>query len=119
MGDIVLRGFAKIGTEFFRQKKDGQKYQTFCRYGGEEFLAVVFDNKDTVYKIAEDFRRYTVETLQVKIKEQTKKDIPIITVSCGIAEYPKESKDFQSTYSLADIRLYQAKEQGRNKVVYK
>ena len=39
-----------------------------------------------------------------------------LTVSCGVAGYPETSNDINNLRALADAALYQAKQQGRNRV---
>jgi diguanylate cyclase (GGDEF)-like protein len=106
--DIVLKHFGKIGKEIF--------YNEFYRSGGEEFLAVIEGNKEQAAFVAEKFR----ETVERELADLTNHDtglaIPKITCSMGIAEYPLESKNFDQAYSLADKRLYHAKETGRNRI---
>jgi GGDEF domain-containing protein len=44
------------------------------------------------------------------------KDLPVPTVSQGIAVFPNETEDIHRLIDLADQRLYVAKERGRNQV---
>ena len=57
--------------------------------------------------------RATVEELGVKTAGTILKK----TISIGLAEYPKDSQTFWQTVKFADVALYQAKEQGRNRVI--
>jgi diguanylate cyclase (GGDEF)-like protein len=40
-----------------------------------------------------------------------------VTVSIGVASFPKHGDEAQSIISRADVALYKAKESGRNRVV--
>jgi GGDEF domain-containing protein len=42
--------------------------------------------------------------------------VPAPTVSQGLALYPLETQDIYTLVDIADRRLYQAKERGRNEV---
>lgn len=119
MGDVVLTEFTKIGKDFFKQDapEGGRQIETWCRYGGEEFVAMFFGDKAAAYKKADEFRAYVQSTLHVKVFKTHGKTIRIITCSGGLAEYPTEAKDFTQAHQLADKRLYTAKNNGRNKIV--
>jgi diguanylate cyclase (GGDEF)-like protein len=119
MGDVVLIEFAKIGKDFFKQDlPDGSKQiETWCRYGGEEFVALYFGNKAAAFKKTEEFRLYVQSTLHIKVQKSQGKPVRIITCSGGIAEFPAEVKDFTEAHQLADKRLYYAKNNGRNQIV--
>jgi diguanylate cyclase (GGDEF)-like protein len=116
-GDAVLIEFAAMGKSIFTQAKDGSDYQTFCRYGGEEFLAVFFGNKDEAFKKADAFRWLVQGSLKGNVKDKHGFDTREITISAGIASFPTEAADFKDLYLIADKRLYAAKEQGRNQII--
>ena len=40
-----------------------------------------------------------------------------VTVSIGAALYPEDARDREALFKAADARLYEAKEQGRNRVI--
>lgn len=84
-----------------------------ARYGGEEFALVVegADEKGAM-RLAERVRK-EVESLCFRHESG-----PVgVTLSLGLALYPKHGKDKESLVSCADQALYQAKQQGRNRVV--
>jgi diguanylate cyclase (GGDEF)-like protein len=118
-GDAVLIEYTKIGKDFFKQAIPGgdRQIETWCRYGGEEFVALFFGDKTAAFKKADEFRAYVQSTVHVKVLQNHKKTIHIITCSGGLAEYPTESKDFIEIHQLADKRLYYAKNNGRNIIV--
>ena len=84
------------------------------RYGGEEFIIICPNtNKDEAFTVGERIRR----TVENKVFNYESQDIKI-TISIGISEYRHNSKIsiFQSVKE-SDMAMYEAKHQGRNKVV--
>lgn len=82
-----------------------------ARYGGEEF-AVIAPQVDAaaLFVIAERIRT-SVESLPPPA------DGAKVTVSIGAALYPDDARDREALFKVADARLYEAKEGGRNRVV--
>ena len=107
-GDEVLRHLARKFNEMFRE------YDIIGRYGGEEF-AVVFPGTslDGAARIMERIRS-SIENTPLKSEEFG--EIPY-TLSIGISEFTKDSKDVQGVFEEADKGLYEAKSTGRNRVV--
>ncbi|MBI5023894.1 MAG: sensor domain-containing diguanylate cyclase [Candidatus Omnitrophica bacterium] len=106
-GDIVLRAVAMILTDFFRQPGD-----LVCRYGGEEFCVLMPDCPETkAVELAEALRKRIAEQTIVLRREKTR-----ITVSIGVASFPKDAINPRELIHRADLALYQAKEKGRNQV---
>lgn len=84
------------------------------RWGGEEFAIVLPNtNGEQALQVAERIRE-TLAELQISKEKQVV--IPAPTVSQGIAVYPDEAQDIYSLIDLADRRLYQAKERGRDQI---
>ena len=76
------------------------------RYGGEEFLMICPEtDTDAAFQLAERCRIAVMEMISE----------PMITISSGVADIGNEM-DLESLISDADAALYQAKEQGRNRV---
>jgi len=74
------------------------------RYGGEEISVFIpARNEDEVIEKAEKIRS--------NIEKKTK-----VTISIGISFYPKDSKDINEIIKKADSALYEAKEEGKNRV---
>lgn len=82
------------------------------RYGGEEFI-VVLPQKDLedAKKIAESIRR-AVEAQSFEVRREAHR----MTISLGIAEFPKDGTAREEIILKADQRLYEAKRQGRNRI---
>ncbi len=106
-GDIVLRTLAAMLTEFFDQPGD-----LVCRYGGEEFCVLLPDcPKAKAIELANEFRK-KISTREIILRRQKTN----VTVSIGVAAFPKDTKMKEELIHKADEALYKAKEGGRNKV---
>ena len=106
-GDYVLKSISNIMQEIISENG------YIGRFGGEEFLIVIYDyNFDKVMKIAEQLRSY-VENYKFIVDSQ-KIDV---TVSLGIYNYCNGDKNFYNNIKFADKALYMAKALGRNKVI--
>src|SRR5918993_1211292 len=108
-GDAVLRGIAQIFRAQLRH------YDVPARFGGEEFSILLPETPpEQAMEIAERIRRavagnqYDVETSSEPIRA---------TVSIGVAGYPKDAKDPNALIHQADLAVYRAKLQGRNRVL--
>jgi len=106
IGDVVIQRIASI------IKKNVSTQDISVRYGGEEFV-IVLPNKslDIAHKIAEKIRT-SVSELKL-VQRQSKKTLPPITVSIGIAEL-EQNMSWKTLFNTADQALYQAKNSGRN-----
>jgi len=106
-GDEVISRLASVF------KKSVRSCDYVARYGGEEFILVLpeIGPKDGV-KAAERIRKKVV-----KEKFAGDGEPRGVTVSVGVASYPKDGDDPQAIIGRADAALYKAKESGRNQVV--
>ncbi len=107
-GDFILKEFSFIVSSSLRQ------YDLFGRYGGEEFIIVSagVGGRETAVMIERIMRIVSEKTFRFEGKEIR------FTFSCGIAdslELPRENFSIEELISLADRRLYLAKERGRNR----
>ena len=107
-GDAVLRAVSSCVQKLIRAE------DVFARYGGEEFILLVRGiTHENVHLVAERARR-AVERLQIPFDGFLVK----ITVSIGISsldEFPVGAS-IDGLVTLADKRLYAAKNAGRNQV---
>ncbi|WP_265949342.1 diguanylate cyclase [Dechloromonas sp. A34] len=102
-GDRVLKAVALCMRNSLRQ------HDVACRYGGEEFLAILPNTPgEGVGVVAERLRR-TVEDMVV--------DGLKVTISLGTATFPElPSESSERLVEAADGALYRSKENGRNRV---
>ncbi len=106
-GDKALKDLTDILRGSIR------KVDVAARYGGEEFTIILAEtNMQGAKVLAEKIRKATEKHFFTKEKDKPQVQL---TVSIGIAEYKKDlsKKDF---IERADIALYQAKREGKNKV---
>jgi len=103
IGDQVLKNIATILKENTRQ------LDVVARIGGEEFAVITqCANRDQLVKIAE---RYRIAIGGIVVSHENTAIKP--TVSIGIATN-KDSNIPQELLNIADGRMYQAKQNGRN-----
>ena len=108
-GDAVLKGIADIFRDQLRH------FDVPARFGGEEFSILLPETPpEDAFEIAERIRRavaaatFDVETSSEPIRA---------TVSIGVAGYPKDAHDANELVHQADLAVYRAKLQGRNRVL--
>ncbi|WP_391574929.1 diguanylate cyclase [Cohnella sp.] len=103
VGDEVLKFLATSLRQLLKEDN------VICRFGGEEFIVLVPDERfDSALEAAERIRKYMAET-----------DGPTggkVTLSIGAAHYPGFASNAEQLFRVADEALYRAKHQGRNRV---
>ncbi|MDC0336349.1 diguanylate cyclase [Pseudodesulfovibrio sp.] len=103
-GDEVLKNVSAIIAGGFRDNA------IVCRFGGEEFCVLLGHASDSDVVAQFDAVRKSIEASEVVVDGTTIK----VTVSTGVCSDPD---DVQAMLKVADSRLYDAKESGRNRVV--
>ena len=107
-GDILLR---ELGI-FLKQQIRGGDFA--CRYGGEEFVLILPE-------ISLEDLRQSAERLRKKVKElhiqYSGGTLEPITLSLGVALFPVHGATGKAVIHAADEALYEAKHQGRDRVV--
>ena len=104
VGDVVLIHVAKILKDLARTT------DFVARFGGEEFLLILPDTlQEGAYKVAEKIRS--------AIETSNPPTVKNITLSIGIATASEEDNHEDYVVKMADKALYQAKDEGRNRVV--
>ncbi len=108
VGDAVLRMVAKTLAHSARV------FDVVGRWGGEEFLVVLTNIDPAGLAVVAERMRMVVSTASLEVEGQSKSLRATISIGGAVAE-PDQS--VAETLKLADERLYQAKENGRNRVV--
>jgi diguanylate cyclase (GGDEF)-like protein len=112
-GDEALRQVARVIGEHARRPLD-----CTARYGGEEFVGIWFGlAEEQLMAILQDIRS-AIEALGLAHAHSDAAGV--VTLSIGMAYLtPQPHQSFGDALRLADVALYLAKEQGRNRVVGK
>ena len=106
-GDELLRS---LGAAMREQLRAGD---VACRYGGEEFLLILPEaTLEVTTRRAEQLR------LHVKQMKVSYLDKPLgpVTISLGVAVYPRHGRQPGELIKSADAALYRAKAEGRDRV---
>ena len=105
-GDVVLSTFGKILNKSVRE------HDIVGRYGGEEFVAIIHFNLNR--ELLQFLKR--IKTIVTENSFLYKEKKIKVTFSAGVAI--RSSFDtYENTLQKADMLLYQAKENGRNKII--
>lgn len=106
MGDEVIKQIGSVLNEVVK------KPNCAARYGGDEFTVIVPDYEYKAMDIAQEIREaieaYSFEGAEIQPKGK-------LTVSMGVAGFPKQGKTPKELVRLADEALYKAK-YSKNKV---
>ena len=112
-GDRCLVAFADLMRSCIGRFSD-----VTCRFGGEEFVALLpFTSEEAAMKVAESVRTETEKESVPLVTEEGVADYIKFTVSGGIASaIPSFMMIPDELLEAADKALYQAKQTGRNKI---
>lgn len=105
-GDAILKEVANKIKENIRQ------IDLVCRYGGEEFSAILTEIDKAEAVFAAERIRQAIEAKPIEVYDEDLK----VTISIGISVFPEHGKEGQALLEKADHALYRAKQLGRNKV---
>lgn len=106
-GDAVLIEFSQ------RVKHTLREIDTFARYGGEEFICLLPEtDAEGAFTTGEKIR----EAIRSQSFGGAGEEPVKVTVSIGVAAYPKHGNSFHELVETADRALYRAKESGRDRV---
>lgn len=107
-GDTVLQAVAEA------MRRGARPYDLCCRYGGEEFLAILPETDKMAAAATAERLRADIESLEISAGHGR---LVRITVSMGVATLDgNESAD--QLIGRVDAAMYQAKKQGRNCICF-
>ena len=105
-GDMVLKELAKVFLE--AMEKEGK----VCRWGGEEFLILYYgENKEDFYMLLEYIRMKIYEAQFLYDRNRLS-----VSVTIGMAAFAKDMS-LDEIINNADMKLYEGKKSGKNKVM--
>lgn len=110
-GDVCLQKVVSVFQTLLKRSSD-----VLARYGGEEFVVVLPEtHAEQAHSIAEQLRLGVVEQ---DILHTSSDAAPHLSVSVGCATMlPSSDIEPECLLELADKYLYEAKKQGRNRVI--
>lgn len=108
VGDKVLQQFCKVVKQQLRP------YDSFGRYGGEEFLVVLPNTGADAAEIVAERIRQVIAAQALPVSPQQS---VTYSVSVGFTVRSEEDTEYSALIQRADAATYDAKAQGRNRVV--
>jgi diguanylate cyclase (GGDEF)-like protein len=109
IGDIVIKEFAKIVKEYIKPDT------IFGRIGGEEFALICSYEKESKINHRIEILRKAIERTPI----DTAYGVLYFTISIGIAKIEQTHKNIDDLLKSADKNLYQAKDEGKNRIVFR
>ena len=109
IGDAVIREFA------VRLKRNIRGIDLACRFGGEEFVVLM---PDTDFRQAELIAERVRQSIGDRVFDVGAGRPLSVTVSAGVTLNESASDSPESLIKRADVALYRAKREGRNRVVF-
>ncbi|MBS0016024.1 MAG: PAS domain S-box protein [Arthrospira sp. SH-MAG29] len=107
-GDFVLQKVGEVLKSMVRES------DVACRYGGEEMTLILPSSSlENTSMRAEQIR----EAIAALVLSYNHQHLGIITASLGVAAFPKHGSIGIDVRAAADVALYRAKNEGRNRVV--
>ena len=107
-GDIILQELGNLLLEHIRGE------DIASRYGGDEFIIVLPDAPREVTRVRAELIRQNAHLIHFPFEKQ----IPgPVTLSIGVAAFPEDGSTSAEILKAADIALYRAKDEGRDRVV--
>jgi diguanylate cyclase (GGDEF)-like protein/putative nucleotidyltransferase with HDIG domain len=108
-GDVVLAGIAKIIRETIRD------YDIAGRFGGEEFMIGFPETGAVQAQVIAERVRMAIELAEFEVPTSP---TPIkVSMSLGLACFPQDAVTLENLIHEADVAMYEAKHQGRNRLV--
>ncbi|PKN99292.1 MAG: hypothetical protein CVU42_08560 [Chloroflexi bacterium HGW-Chloroflexi-4] len=107
-GDILLKEFSKILSSYVRDA------DIASRFGGDEFVLVMPGASQKVTMVRADAICENVRKMHFSYLSKQQSGV---TISIGVSSFPKNGSTGELVLKSADQALYQAKEQGRDRVV--
>jgi diguanylate cyclase (GGDEF)-like protein/PAS domain S-box-containing protein len=107
-GDVILRELGNLLLKHVRRE------DIPCRYGGDEFIIVLPDASQVVTSERAEYICKKAKQSHFQFEGQA---LEAVTLSLGMAVFPKDGSTSAAVLKAADDALYRAKHDGRGRVV--
>ncbi len=108
-GDTLLKEISDIMRAVTR------KNSVIVRYGGEEFIVMLPGiTKEEAFIYAERLRERIAE---YPFRHRETQPLGRVSISGGVASFPVDGDSIYKVIQLADMSLYKAKAEGRNRII--
>lgn len=108
-GDTLLKELSEVIRTVTR------KNSVIVRYGGEEFIVMLPGiSKEDAFIYAERLREKIAE---YPFRHRETQPLGRVSISGGVASFPVDGDSIYKVIQLADMSLYKAKAEGRNRVI--
>ncbi len=107
-GDVAIKTIADLLRKIF------ERDSIIGRIGGDEFMVMCRNIEGDINGLCDKFERLKAENPHVESGGRVKP----LTLSIGAALYPNDAKNYTDLYRNADIALYKAKRDGKNRYVF-
>jgi diguanylate cyclase (GGDEF)-like protein len=112
IGDHVLKSLCELLIKKVRVT------DVVARFGGEEIVILTIQTHiSNTFDLAEQLRRAVEASIMVPVDKSEHREDIRITVSIGVAGLDQDGFDSRAMIKKADMALYQAKREGRNRVI--
>ncbi|MHB9010461.1 MAG: diguanylate cyclase [Carboxydocellales bacterium] len=109
IGDEVIKKLISVFTQNLASD------DLISRYGDEFNLLLVKKGAERSFMEMEEIRRHLSDNTY-NLNDKSKTENVYITVSLGIASYPRDAKNAIELFRVADSAMFRAKKLGKNKV---
>lgn len=121
-GDALLKKVADIFKYNIRRNEEDPAYDVDvpCRYGGDEFIIILPETRgENAITAAERLRKTIAKECNEFLAKRnvTSGKSFDLTISVGISSFPTNGYTTDELVKSADVALYKAKSEGKNKVV--
>lgn len=107
IGDLMLKETSAI------LKSSVRDADLVIRFGGEEFLVLLLDVEPEAALVVAEKIRVKMDQFRLRVGDTVLQK----SISIGVSEFPLDTDGFWQAIKYADVALYQAKDNGRNRVV--
>jgi diguanylate cyclase (GGDEF)-like protein/putative nucleotidyltransferase with HDIG domain len=103
VGDEVLIAVSQV------LQKEMRKYDSCIRYGGDEFVAFLYNSDRNTARVVMDRIRQAVRDIEYQVPSGEKLRLGI---SIGAAFYPEDGAEMSHLFTVADYHMYKDKKGG-------